>query len=354
MRKLFTLFFILLSWYIAAQIPSGYYNTAEGKTGADLKTALFNIVSSHTALSYAALWTAFKTTDVRADGLVWDIYSNTTNFVFGSADQCGDYKKEGDCYNREHSFPKSWFNDATPMYTDLFHLYPSDGYVNNRRSNYPFGEVSSPTYTSNNSYTKLGNCSYPGYTDVVFEPADELKGDMARTYFYMVTAYEDKVTGWSCPHLDGTKYPALTSWTISMFLKWSTNDPVGAKETNRNNVIYSSFQHNRNPFIDHPELADYIWGAKKGLAWSSSVGAGVDDVVLNDLKIIVLKDDHTITLQTDDGRQLGYSVFDVSGKILLSGAVNAGRSVGIGALGAGIYLIRVSDGTAVRTEKFVL
>ena len=266
LRTSYFLFAALVSVNMWAAAPAGYYSAAEGKTGAALKTALSNIVGTHTALSYDGLWTAFQTTDKRPDGKVWDIYSNTTNFTF-ITNQCTSYSGEGDCYNREHSFPKSWFSDATPMYTDLFHLYPSDGYVNGKRSNYPFGEVSSPTYTSNNGYSKLGPCSFPGYTDIVFEPNDELKGDMARTYFYMVTAYESKISAWTSEHLDGTTYPGFNTWSVALFRKWNTNDAVSTKETNRNDEIYTNYQHNRNPFIDHPELAEYIWGDKVGQPW---------------------------------------------------------------------------------------
>ena len=126
-----------------AQAPAGYYAPAKGKKGSSLKTALYAIITDHTARSYDNLWTDFRKTDARADGKVWDMYSSITNYTFGN-DQAGNYKREGDVYNREHSFPKSWFDDAKPMYTDLFHLYPTDGYVNGRRSNYPFGETKIP------------------------------------------------------------------------------------------------------------------------------------------------------------------------------------------------------------------
>ncbi len=268
MKKIILPLFLLIVCVAAfGQEPAGYYSAAENKSDAALKTALFGIIGSHTAISYDGLWMAFKTTDKRADGKVWDIYSNTTNYTFGT-NQCGNYNNEGDCYNREHSFPKSWFNNATPMYTDLFHLYPSDGKVNGVRSNFPFGEVGTVAYSSNNNYCRLGVSNFPGYAGTVFEPADELKGDMARTYFYMVTAYEGKVSGWNSEHLDGTKYPALNAWSVALLLKWHRQDPVSPKEINRNNVIYSDFQHNRNPFIDHPELAEYIWGDKKGQPWT--------------------------------------------------------------------------------------
>ena len=260
--KRFCLLFLIQSFLLGvwAQVPSGYYDATEGYCGASLKTAFYKIINEHTALSYDALWTAFETTDRRDDGKVWDIYSDMTNYTFG-VDQAGGYKKEGDVYNREHSFPKSWFNDARPMYTDLFHLYPSDGYVNGRRSNYPFGETSNPSYTSHGGFSKLGPSSLSGYSGIVFEPADEYKGDLARSYFYMATCYENLIAGWNSPMLAHNAYPAYTAWAIDMLLRWAEEDPVSQKEIDRNNAVYA-LQHNRNPFIDFPGLEEYIWGDK--------------------------------------------------------------------------------------------
>ncbi|HBY53260.1 MAG TPA: hypothetical protein DEH15_12565 [Marinilabiliales bacterium] len=252
---------IRLVFPAVSSIPTGYYTNASGLCGEDLKTALYNIIKGHTSVTYTTLWTSFKTTDDRSDGKVWDMYSNIS-YTF-TTDQCGTYSGEGDCYNREHSFPKSWFNDATPMYTDLFHLYPTDGYVNGRRSNYPFGEVTSPTYTSGNG-SKLGPCSYPGYTGTVFEPIDEYKGDFARTYFYMVTRYENLVASWETNStevdaiLDGTSFPSFEIWFLNMLVEWNAADPVSQKEIDRNEAVYV-IQKNRNPFIDHPEYIDAIW-----------------------------------------------------------------------------------------------
>lgn len=269
MRKRFARTRAFLLWAMAgcmaaaaqAQAPAGYYDGAEGKRGAALKTALHRIISDHDQRTYKELWTDFLETDRRDDGCVWDMYSSSTDFAF-QRDQCGNYKYEGDCYNREHSMPKSWFNDAYPMYTDLFHLYPTDGYVNNRRSNYPFGETKGERYKSEGGFSKLGNCTYPGYTGVVFEPNDEYKGDFARTYFYMVTCYEDRVSGWDSDMLNRTAYPAFAAWAVEMLLEWSREDPVSQKEVDRNNAVYR-IQGNRNPFIDLRGLEEYVWGARK-------------------------------------------------------------------------------------------
>jgi endonuclease I len=255
---------------VASYIPSGYYSNATG-TGAALKTKLYNIISSHTVRSYDNLWTDFQTTDKAFDGKVWDMYSSqfenapAYEFTFGTG-QCGSYSAEGDCYNREHSFPKSWWGGATQtQYTDLFHLVPTDGSVNNMRSNYAFGTVASPTYTSSNG-SKLGPCSYPGYTGVVFEPIDEFKGDFARNYFYLATCYENVIAGWQTNDtngdamLNGTSFPVFETWALNLLRAWNAADPVSQKEIERNQSVYG-IQGNRNPFIDHPEYVEMIWGS---------------------------------------------------------------------------------------------
>ncbi|MEI6435018.1 MAG: endonuclease, partial [Bacteroidota bacterium] len=250
---------------LSAQIPAGYYDQAGGKTGVALQAALHSIIKGHTVISYSGLWTAYYTTDDKPNGKVWDMYSDIPNgtpngnppysFTFGS-DQCGNYSAEGDCYNREHSWPKSWFNDTPPMNSDIFHIYPTDGKVNGMRDNYPYGTVSSPTWTSLNG-SKLGTCNWPGYTGTVFEPIDDYKGDFARTYFYMSTRYYTEDAGWAgSPSTQGSQ---LKPWALQLMLHWCNIDPVSQKETDRNNTVYG-MQHNRNPFIDHPEYAAIIWG----------------------------------------------------------------------------------------------
>ncbi len=280
MRKLFSCMMAIAAMLVAidaqATMPSNYYKNAEGKSGQALLEALRDIVSSHTTISYDNLYNLYPYSDVTSDGYVWDMYS-TAKFVHGQK-QCGSYKVIGDCYNREHSVPQSWFNEASPMKSDAFHVYPTDGKVNNQRSNYPFGVCANGTTLASSSagsaLGKVGTSTYSGYTGKVFEPVDMYKGDFARTYFYMATAYNSKISSWSGASFAGNSYPGLSSWTISMFLEWNTLDPVSEKETTRNEVIYDGNgtgtpykQGNRNPFIDYPELADYIWGSKNGTPW---------------------------------------------------------------------------------------
>jgi len=260
-----------------AQGPNGseyYYKAADGKKGAALKTALHAIIFPHTNIGYDGLYEAYKTTDTRPDGYVRDWYSNATYYTHVK-DKAGTYRQEGDCYNREHSVPQSWFEDyekSSIIKADIVHVLPTDGYVNNRRGNYPLAKVGTWTYRSANNYSKLGNCATPGYSGMVFEPNDEIKGDMARIYFYMATCYEDVVDDWAGNTtanivFDGTTYPAFKTWYLNMLMEWSKNDPVDEVEIARNNAVKEE-QGNRNPFVDYPGLEDYIWGDKKTVAFS--------------------------------------------------------------------------------------
>ena len=238
-----------------AQVPDGYYNSARDLCGEELRQELFAIISSHTTLNYNELWSAYRQTDVNSDDKIWDIYSNC-DFTPGD-DQCGNYSRECDCYNREHTVPQSWFGDASPMRTDLFHVLPTDGWVNNKRGNLPLGKVSNPTYTSGNG-SKIGPCSVSGYSGTVFEPIDEYKGDLARTYFYMSVCYKDKNLGQTSESMfEGSQ---LKPWALQMLLQWHYADPVSQKEIDRNNAVYA-LQRNRNPFIDCPYFIDAIWGS---------------------------------------------------------------------------------------------
>ena len=271
-----------------------YYKPADGKKGKELKTALCGVIYDRNEggdlnTAYKALWTHFKTTDAKPNGKVWDMYSNKREMEFGTDQDTGSGNQEGQYYNREHSMPNSWFGGKVmPMYTDLHHMYPTDKVVNNKRGNNPFGETANPSWKSANDFSKLGKCTYPGYDGVVFEPNDEYKGDFARTYFYMVTCYEEKLPDWysnyseSKPTLDGKTYPGLSPWQLEMLMKWAKNDPVSEKEINRNNAVWG-IQNNRNPFIDYPGLEEYIWGDKMDEAFSYDGSAsGIQNIEEND------------------------------------------------------------------------
>ncbi len=273
-KYLVLLAFLFPALRISAQMPENYYSSVEGKSGKSLKTVLFSAINDHTVRSYKDLWTDFYRTDARPDGKVWDMYSSITDYTFGADQNTGSYKKEGDNYNREHSMPKSWFSDASPMYSDLFHLVPTDAYVNGRRGNHPFGEVKSASWSSSGGFSKLGSSAISGYSGTVFEPNDEYKGDFARIYFYMATCYEDRIASWKSDMFSGNSYTAYASWALQMLLRWAEEDPVSEKEIKRNEAVYA-IQGNRNPFVDFPGLEQFVWGSRSDEAFYAS---GIDDV----------------------------------------------------------------------------
>lgn len=270
MKKIYTFFvLVFLAAGISAQIPSGYYSSATGLTGYPLKTQLSTIITNgHLDQGYNGLWTGYQTTDrdyyYENNGKILDMYSENPagtdpyEFNYGTS-QCGNYNSEGDCYNREHLVPQSFFNEASPMRNDIHFIPPTDGKVNGMRSNYPFGVVGTASWTSMNG-SKLGNNTTTGFSGTVFEPVNAFKGDIARMIFYFVTRYQNQIPNFQSGNiLDGTTTRSLTQWELEVLLTWHDADPVSQREIDRNNAAYA-FQGNRNPYIDHPEYVHQVWG----------------------------------------------------------------------------------------------
>jgi len=306
------LLFITLA--ASAQIPAGYYNNAAGKTCAALKSALKSIVTSgHTARPYDDLYDQYKISDVKpreigsgSATVIWDIYTDkpaaTDKYNYDPSDKCGNYSKEGDCYNREHSIPQSWFNEESTPGSDYLQIFPTDGFVNNRRSNYLYGEVASASYTSSNG-SKLGTSAVAGISGTVFEPIDEYKGDLARAFFYFVTRYQNSIPSWSSntTAFSHDTFPSININYLRMMLLWNAQDPVSQKETDRNNAAYT-YQHNRNPFIDHPEYADLIWNST-----CPGLGALPVDIIYFTGKL----SGNTITLNWQSGTEINLSHYEL-------------------------------------------
>lgn len=344
MKYLLVTFFSFITILVFSQIPNGYYDNAEGKYGQELRVALYNIIKTNvTSISYSELWDAYPRTDKKSNGKVWDIYSDIPNgtppyeFTF-ITDQCGNYSGEGDCYNREHTVPASWFNDASPMYSDLFHVLPTDGYVNNRRSNYPYGKVGNASWTSLNG-SKLGSSATSGYSGTVFEPIDSFKGDIARIYFYMSTRYMDKITNW-----DGASFQNsdLSSWAKNLFLQWHQLDPVSSKERKRNDSVYV-IQHNRNPFVDHPEWVNDIWGPT---------------ATINNYDFV------TYLYTTNDAINVNFvntfdnltiKLFSIQGQLIYNAALNNSNNLIIPiTFNQGVYILTIYNDQNIYTEKIVI
>lgn len=274
MKRILSFFLLSLALINAlAQIPAGYYNNATGLSSAALKTALSQIITNGHSLNitYNDLWSAYQTTDrdydYDNDGTILDIYSefpvgpDNYNYPYGTSQCSGTSGPEGHCYNREHIIPQSFFNQGLPMRSDAHFVRATDGKVNGERGDLPFGKVATANYTSQNG-SKRGLSASAGYSNTVFEPIDEFKGDVARMIFYFVTRYENKMVEFSTGDmLAKNTYPSLQDWELTQLMAWHIQDPVSAAEIRRNNATYT-FQGNRNPFIDHPEYVMQIWGAQ--------------------------------------------------------------------------------------------
>ena len=262
----------------AEDLPEGFYNSANGLKDCELKGTLKELIRNHTVIGYGeGSWEVFYYADQDENGYCMDMY-------------CDDWKKFGapgsavsGC-NVEHSFAKSWWGGAkNDAYKDCYHLNPSNSTANSARSNYPLGNVTNLVKTAGS--LKIGKQHHDSLNvDFnIWEPKDEYKGDFARAYFYMATCYgKDKngnydptvcsaYQGWRLDNKDvGSKfamqndnYLEFQPWEQEVLIQWHRQDPVSVKEIKRADAV-SNFQHNRNPFIDYPYLAEYIWGEKAG------------------------------------------------------------------------------------------
>lgn len=265
---IFALGISTLSWGDPFSLQT-YYKSAEGLQGYALKSAVKSIIThDHRDRGYDQLIQIYFESDAdvdhEGDGSILDMYSEDPDgrdsYTYSSPRQaCGDYQGESDCFNREHLFPQSVFHKQSPMRNDFFQVFPTDGYVNNRRGSLPFGEVARPEWVSQNG-CKVGTNIFGSYKGRVFEPIDEFKGDIARALLYFATRYEDKIADWQHPMLNGTSDQVYQSWFLQLLMRWHALDPVSMHEQRRNEVGYR-YQGNRNPFVDHPEWVRKIWGS---------------------------------------------------------------------------------------------
>lgn len=247
-----------------AQIPEGYYSSLKGKKGAELKTAIWKIIKNANVLEYGSgngnTWWGFWSTDRDERGNFIDRYSSESEWVKSTSQGAA-----GAGMNIEHSFPKSWWGKAKlQAYKDLYNLMPCESRINNKKSNYPMGIVVSGDI--GNGWTKVGEG-----TDgkKYWEPADPWKGDFARGYMYMATAYQDY--NWSGNQalqiLQQGDYPTLQKWAYKLYIQWAKADKPDAIEIKRNNDV-AKIQGNRNPYVDFPNLMEYVWGDSTNIAFN--------------------------------------------------------------------------------------
>ncbi len=251
-----------------AVYKQGYYDKMDGKKKEALKAAAKECVEWHTRLVYTDLPNYWQYSDVYPDlydgcKRWWDMYSDNIYLIRPGQNARSSFSANK--MQREHSVPKSWWKkngdvEYTPAYSDMWNLFPSDGPANQAKLNYPLGLCKSTTF--NNGVSKVGpaQTGYGGGSGNVFEPADEYKGDFARSFFYMAMVYDD--LPWVVNYMyRQNSWPTLQPWAYEMLLQWSRADKVSQKEIDRNDEVEKS-QGNRNPFVDFPELAEYIWGTR--------------------------------------------------------------------------------------------
>lgn len=286
MKKLL-LSFLILPFVAYAQLPANYYDGTSGLTGYALKSKLHDIIAAKNInWHYSDLQNWYNQTDIDRfydfdssnNSYLLDIYSSnptgTTAYHYTNQQMIGSANAEGLGWNREHQMPQSSFNSNYPMYSDLFYVIPTDARINQLRSNYPYGiSTTTPSYVYHTftNGSKIGRNATAGsaYTGRVYEPHNEFKGDIARTLLYFAVRYEGKLSSFNFYNgtspandnspLDGTEEKAFEDWYIALLLQWHNQDPVSPREIARNNSVYT-IQHNRNPFIDHPEWVSLIWG----------------------------------------------------------------------------------------------
>ena len=290
----------------AEKLPD-YYASIDGTSGKQLLDAIQKVAKigyRTDDFRYDSVWLAYKYTDLRPDGYIWEVYS-TCVFEY-EKDRTSNTSQTGECkgYNREHVMCQSWFSEydlqgvkmsgsmKNSPGSDIFHIYPASYGMNSRHGNRPYGEVLKADYTSANN-TKYGtpvstisvaNTVAGPYIEGqitlktnVLEPADEYKGDFARSCFGTMVkwagewAFNKNENG--CVIFDATidadthygpeNNYGFTDYGLALMLKWHRQDPVSQKEVDRNNGIQKT-QGNRNPFIDYPYLAEFIWGEMSG------------------------------------------------------------------------------------------
>ncbi len=341
---------------IENQTPVDYYSSATS-TGSRLKTELHNIINNHNVQTYGSLWDHFLHTDATFSNKVWDMYSNTPCseppyiYTFYEDQDTGTGgNTEGDVYNREHSFPRSWFGGSVnPMHTDLHHIYPVDKWVNNFKAAYPLAVIVNPEGTSLNG-SKRGTINVNGYSGLAFEPIDDYKGDLARAFFYMITRYENKISGWTYSDagmamLDNEKYPGYNEWAIDMLIEWHENDPVSQKEIARNDAVYA-IQGNRNPFIDKPGFVNRIWGDTTDTGINNFKNIEISIYPSPSVGIINYKSETTVK---------DIEVYSINGKKLLFKGVNNNSGViDLSGLPRGMYVVRFMSFDDVINKKIIL
>lgn len=358
-NTLLTLSIFLYSTFAFAQID--YYKDLDSNRRCqELKNELFRYLNlGTTEMTYDNVYNFMSDYDlikIGSETFIYDIYSFNPNgtqpYTYKPGQKCvndGGYKQEGDCWNREHVFPSSWFLTGAPMYTDMVNLLPTDGFVNNKRSNNPYGKVTNTKFTSKNG-SKLGDGDIPSIVLDYFEPLDEFKGDVARILLYMSVRYQDKFKTWENTDFARVKgidpLMGFKEEYLKVLLQWHEQDPPSQKEIDRN-VKIEIKQGNRNPFVDFPQLVKYVWKTDDCKA------VGIKNYVQNSINLYPNPAQYEISLGNNSAKGQKYYITDISGKTVLNGVLNQSR-ISIENLENGTYFLFIMENEQTSYSKFMI
>lgn len=317
MKTQLTLFLTLLVFSLSAQIPEGYYETTAGLDGEELKAELHEIINDHEIYTYTSsntdTWDILKQTDKDPeDG------SYVIGFYSGFKMDASEEYNNGNGWNREHVWAKSRGSLGTNRGpgTDVHNLRAADISTNSARNNRNFDEASVQYIDESGQYQGETE-SYTSSSEWIWEPRNEVKGDVARILFYMATRYEGTSGE---PDLE-LREELLSNDShqpyharLSVLLEWHEADPVDEIERERNDVIYS-FQENRNPFIDHPEYVGLIWGGEIADDVEDEEILSSDKEIKTDFKFYPNPVNTNFTIEAPRGSK--FTIIDGTGKVLL-------------------------------------
>ena len=350
----FAVLFLYFSIQITGQIPNGYYDSAKNLADENLKYELNQIIDDHTEFDYTSsetdVWDILKDTDRdpnNSDNVIL-IYSGI------SVNASQEYNNANG-WTREHIWAKSRgdFDNAIGVGTDVHALRPLDNTTNSIRNNRSFNNCTTCIDVTDRWGNPTG--SKKDANDWSFEPRDEVKGDVARMIFYMAVRYE----GADGPNLELTEsmLPQVDKeplhGVLSTLLEWHRNDPVDAWEENRNDIIYDSYQNNRNPFIDFPEFAEHIWGTEIGLNWTGEEVLHIPIFNEKTIRIYPNPASNIINIKGLDSSD-EINMYDAIGRKVLVAQINPKiNSIDVSGLG-GVYLINIIGQEKMVTKRIII
>lgn len=338
-------FFLAGSFFLFSQIPEGYYSAAEGLTGESLKSALYTVIKGHTEYPYTSsgtdTWDILKESDKDPENA-----ANVILFYTGwSVNGAQEFNNENG-WNREHVWAKSRgdFGTSPGPGTDTHHLRPSDISVNNARGNRWFDHCVTPYVDGG-----LETGCFTSVSSLTWQPRAEVKGDVARMIFYMATRYEGESGE---PDLELIDYLPADDYTkdpvhakLSTLLEWHLEDPVSTFEENRNEVVYG-YQHNRNPFVDHPEYVNQIWG--------SDPGVGIEDVGLDHFRVYPNPAKEMLTIELDKSGEYSIEIYSINGQVLYRGKIIGNtHQADLSSIPKGLYMLHVWSKDNRFTRKII-